>query len=99
MRKYLTFFKYIFFKSRISVSDSSDFYISPSAKLLNATIYVAPGAQLKIAGNVQITNAMICVEKGACVISECAIIGSSENEMTKIIINDGSLNKIGRAHV
>ena len=48
---------------------------------------MTPGAQLKIADNVQIPNAMIAVEKGSCIIVDNSKMGSSDCELTRIIIN------------
>lgn len=72
---------------------SASLSIAPTASLRNVKIYVSPGAKLEIGDNVSLSNALICVEKGECVISErCIIRGASKTQLTQIIINDGFLH-------
>lgn len=72
---------------------SVELKISPSATLHNVKIYVSPGAKLEIGNDCRISNVLICVEKGECIIHEKCIIGpSNKNQTTNIIINDGSMH-------
>lgn len=66
--------------------------ISSTAFLRNVKIYVSPGAKLEIGDNVNLSNALICVEKGECIINEkCIVGGASKTQLTQIIVNHGSL--------
>lgn len=71
---------------------SASLSIAPTAFLRNVKIYVSPGAKLEIGEHVNISNALICVERGECVISdECIVAAPTKNQTTLIIINDGYL--------
>ena len=91
MRNFSLYLKYLLSRSSIIISNKSYCSIAHSVKLHNVRIFVAPGAHLEIGENVKINNSIVCVEKGSCVISENSIIGNSQNQQTRIIINDGSL--------
>lgn len=83
---------YLFNLNIVKATSSARLKISRSASLYNSKIYVAPGASLEIGESVKINNAIICVERGECVIKEKCIIGNTnKNQKTCIIINDGSL--------
>ena len=91
MFKLNIYIKYLFQRSFVKILCNSEYHIASTANLSNVEIFVAPGAKLYIGKNAKISNTIICVEKGECVIGDNSIIGKNSGHPTKIIINNGSM--------
>lgn len=88
-------YRFLYYRNYVYAPSSAFLNISSTASLRNVKIYLSPGTKLVVSDGVDIRNAVICVEKGECIIHDNCIIGSPSKggaATTNIIINDGSLH-------
>lgn len=88
-------YRFLYYRNYVYAPSSAFLNISSTASLRNVKIYLSPGTKLVVSDGVDIRNAVICVEKGECIIHDNCIIGSPSKggaATTNIIINDGALH-------
>ena len=78
--------KFLFRRNFVNVSRFSSFEIAQSSFMRNTKVYVASGAKLIIGSHVNISNCVICVEKGECIIHDNCIIGSPAKGGQRLLI-------------
>ena len=69
-------YRFLYYRNYVYAPSSAFLNISSTASLRNVKIYLSPGTKLVVSDGVDIRNAVICVEKGECIIHDNCIIGS-----------------------